>query len=843
VAEKYFRHVEQEDGSKIRETSVRSMISRVAGTIANWGIQLDYFPHHPQANGSTRWPVSIPAKEFRNELCYILVNQMAAFNSPVWFNVGTNMGRHREEQCSACFINSLDDDMKSILELGITEGVLYKGGSGSGVNYSALRSSRESLSGGGFASGPVPFIAKDDFNAGAIKSGGTTRRAAKMAILDVDHGDILEFIRCKKDSERAAQSLVDAGFDGDFRARWGAYALVPFQNANHSVRVTDKFMEAVQNNEDWNLMSRDGKTVLETVKAVDLWKEICEAAHFCGDPGLQFDTTINKWHTSPAHGRINGSNPCSEYMFLDDTACNLASINLIKFIREDGTFDIDAYRHTVDILITAMEIIVDAAGYPTSKIEFNSSKFRPLGLGYTNLGGYLMAQAIPYDSEEARAHAALLTSILTARAYARSAELADVKGPFEGYRDNASSMMNVMHQHHDALGDVQGVSSSEYTLDLAACAVTDWKRCIELGVKHGYRNAQASVLAPAGTISFLMDADTTGIEPELALAKVKKLVGGGTITILNTRVRDALLRLGYSNDDINTIGQYVVENGSLVGSLVKESHLAIFDTSFPDPIGNRSLRPEAHILMMAAVQPFVSGAISKTCNIPNTATENEISELYSLAWRTGLKAVALYRDGSKRTQPLDTKDKHTEIESTVAPEPLQLRKKLPNDCLAHRHKFSIGGHKGYIHVGLYPEDGKPGEVFIKMAKEGSTVAGLMDTIGILTSFCIQYGVPQQLMVEKLSYMNFEPSGITEHPSIRFAKSPVDYLFRYLNAEYGSDLHASEEGTEWVPEPEIAAVNGPVERNTGLTCHRCGNPAQRAGSCVTCPTCGQTSGCG
>jgi ribonucleoside-diphosphate reductase alpha chain len=851
VAEKYFRHVLQDDGSKVRETSVREMISRVAGTIARWGIELGYFEDIP-SNG-----VKAPAVAFRDELVFILVNQMAAFNSPVWFNVGTNRGQHRTEQCSACFINSIGDDMQSILALGETEGMLYKGGSGSGVNYSPLRSSRERLSGGGFASGPVPFIAKDDFNAGAIKSGGTTRRAAKMAILDIDHGDVLEFIRCKAHSEKASHALIDAGFEGDFRARWGAYAMVPFQNANHSVRVTDEFMLAVENDEEWALWSRDRKTVIEKVRARDLWEEICDAAHFCGDPGLQFDTTINKWHTSPTSGRINGSNPCSEYMYLDDTACNLASINLLKFLDDDQGFDIESYRHTVDVLITAMEILVDGASYPTEAIERNSHQYRPLGLGFTNLGAFLMAQGLPYDSDSGRAQAGFVTAILTARAYARSAELAKEVGTFAGFEPNRASMGKVMRMHQNSVQelaqDIAGPVTSDPTLlnAMYGWATEDWARCIELGDTYGYRNAQASVIAPAGTISFLMDCDTTGIEPDLSLVKSKKLVGGGTITIANKQIPRALRRLGYNGIEIDAITQYVQQHGSAVGAPgLKEEHLPVFDGSFSEGVGGRSLRPEAHILMMGAVQPFVSGAISKTCNIPNDATEETISSLYKLAWKAGLKAVALYRDGSKRTQPMSNKKQAEEVPK--APEPLELRRKLPNDCMSHRHKFSIGMHKGYIHVGLYP-DGSPGEIFIKMAKEGSTVSGLMDAIGVLTSVALQYGVPLQVLVDKFSYTNFEPSGFSGHAAVKFAKSPLDYLFRFMEAEFLAS-RPEEAATLEAPSPELETIqkslsgsnghgsNGHAQQH-GLICMRCGNPAQRAGACTTCPTCGWNEGCG
>jgi ribonucleoside-diphosphate reductase alpha chain len=848
VAEKYFRHVpdpreviispDSPRGAKVRETSVQQMIDRVATTIARWGAELSYFA--PTTSNGHK--ASFHA--FRDELAYILLHQMAAFNSPVWFNVGTNSGVRRTEQCSACFINSVEDNMSSILSLKETEGWLYKGGSGSGVNYSPLRSSREGLSGGGFASGPVAFIASDDANAGAIKSGGTTRRAAKMAILNIDHGDVIEFIRCKAQGEKAAHALIDAGFDGDFRARWGAYQLVPFQNANHSVRVTDEFMQAVVRDEPWNLLSRDGK-VIEEVSARTVWKEICIAAHFCGDPGLQFDTTINRWNTSPKSGRINSSNPCSEYMYLDDTACNLASLNLLKFLRADGSFDAETFTHVVDVMITAMEIIIDGAGYPTPRIEENSSRYRTLGLGYSNLGAYLMAQGIPYDSNEGRAHAAYITAILTGRAYARSAEIAEVMGPFDAYQVNADDMLRVMRKHLDCVDQVQESADTKVnghgrdsTRALRNSAVDSWHRCVNLGQTHGYRNAQASVIAPAGTISFLMDCDTTGIEPDLSLVKTKKLVGGGTITIVNQQLVRALEWLKYTPEQITTISDYIVKNGSAVGAPnLREEHLQIFDTSFPEGKAGRHIRPKAHVLMMAAVQPFVSGAISKTVNVPASFTFDEIGEVYTDAWQRGLKAVALYRDGSKRTQPLQAAREVVVVASkevsAPAPLPLQSRKKLPADVMTHRHKFNIAGHEGYIHVGLYA-DGKPGELFFKMSKEGSTVSGLADTIGVLTSLCLQYGVPLDVLVDKFSWTQFEPAGITENPEIRIAKSLVDYVFRWLGLQF---LGAQQQLVVVDEAPTYKTVT------TGLICGVCGNPAQRAGACVSCPTCGATSGCG
>jgi len=819
VAEKYFRTIPRVNGTTtfVKEKSVKDMVSRVADTITSWGEQLGYF----MMTGTS--------ETFSAELRYILVNQMASFNSPVWFNVGTNQGKMRTEQCSACFINSLEDTMESILDLGVTEGKLYKGGSGSGVNYSNLRSSKETLSKGGTSSGPVPFIAKDDLNAGAIKSGGGTRRAAKMAMLDIDHGDVLEFITCKSHAEKAAQALVAAGFDNDFRARWGAYQMVPFQNANHSVRVSDAFMNAVDRGADWDLLARNGE-VLETLPAKKVWDTICEAAWECGDPGLQFDSTINDWHTTPKEGRINASNPCSEYMFLDDTACNLASINLMKF-QKNGEFLLDDFLHTVDVLITAMDIIVDGAGYPTQTMQDNSEKYRTLGLGYTNLGALIMSQGLAYDSSEGRDQASVIASLMTARAYARSAELAEVKGTFTGY--DKQDMGDVILKHAEVASRPKHPGADTAWWDIAK---DQWGRCIRLGSEHGYRNAQATVLAPTGTISFMMDCDTTGIEPELSLVKTKKLVGGGTITICNQRVVDAMQSLGYSLAEIGATKEWVTEQGSVVGSPVKEEHYPVFDSSFPDPIRGRSLRPEAHILMMAAVQPFISGAISKTCNVSNDATVKDVSELYKLAWKTGLKAVALYRDGCKSTQPLSAKNSEKVVDTPVAQ---PTRRKLDEDCDARRHKFRIGQHEGYIHVGLY-RDGTPGEVFIKMSKEGSTVSGLMDTVGILTSMSLQYGVSVATMAEKFGYTSFEPSGFSGNQDIGFARSPVDYLFRWLGSEFGGNLVAK---SEQPGAPIRTSETKLTPQHTGTICPACGNVTKRAGSCSACDTCGWTEGCG
>lgn len=824
VAEKYFRHVEYEytngvtETRKRKETSVREMVRRVADTITRWGTSLHVFREGPDAAA------------FNAELKHILVNQMAAFNSPVWFNVGTKRGVMREEQCSACFINSVDDSMDSILELGRTEGVLYKGGSGSGVNYSNLRSSKEKLSIGGTSSGPVPFIAKDDLNAGAIKSGGGTRRAAKMAILNADHPDIFEFVGCKAHSEKAAHALIDAGFDGDFRARWGAYQMLPFQNANHSIRVTDEFMEAVKDDLAWELLGRDG-SIIEIVSARSLFDAVCDAAYHCGDPGMQFDTTINGWHTCPDSGRINGSNPCSEYMFLDDTACNLASINLIKFLDEGGNFDIDGFRHTVDVLITAMEILVDGASYPTQKIQDNSEKYRPLGLGYTNLGAFFMRQGLAYDSDEAREQCSFLTSLLTARAYRQSAKLAQHLGPFLGYAKNSYFMQDVIKRHAAESVSVRSTPSSG--LLAWSAATEDWADAAALGSQFGFRNSQVTVLAPTGTISFLMDCDTTSIEPELALVKYKKLVGGGGIKIVNRRVIEALGVLGYSEAAIDVIEAYVLDTGSVVGSGVDEAHYPVFDSAFPESVEGRFLRPEAHILMMAAAQPFLSGAISKTCNIPKSATKQDVASLYVLAWRSGLKSVALYRDGSKRTQPLASVEEKAE----AAPAPSPVRRKLPRECPSLRHKFDIGAHEGYIHVGVY-EDGTPGEIFIKMAKEGSTVSGLMDAWGIQTSMSLQYGVPIEQIVDKFKYTSFEPSGWSSEPGIGHARSILDYVARWLEMRYVNSVVDNPVDTS------TPAIENVVESDaTGIACPSCGHTTQRTGACATCPVCGWTQGCG
>lgn len=829
VAEKYLRAVRQPDGTLKRETSAWEMATRVAGTIARWGRMLGYFA------------TAEDAAVFTDELVWIVLNQSAAFNSPVWFNVGTSGEAIHAEQASACFILSVEDRMDSILELSRTEGVLYKGGSGSGVNYSDLRSSQEKLSGGGTASGPVPFIAKDDANGGAIKSGGGTRRAAKMAILNADHGDIIEFIDCKAKAEKMAHALVDAGFDSDFRTRFGAYQSVPFQNANHSVRVTNEFMQAVVADGDWNLLTRprDGKSdVLSTVKARMLWEKICDAAWLCGDPGLQFDTTINEMHTIPGHGRINGSNPCSEYMSIDDSACNLASLNLKKFQRADGELDVPAFRHTIDVMITAMDIIVDGASYPIEKVGVNARRHRQLGLGYANLGAYLMSRGFAYDSDEGRKEAALITALMCGRAYRRSAELAAHVGPFEGFDMNRASMLSVIQKHRNAL--------DRYTGTLETAAELDWNDALSFGKQHGFRNSQATVLAPTGTIAFMMDCDTTGIEPDLALTKTKKLVGGGTLKIVNQGVAQALRSLGYNENLSQSISKYAAEHGSVVSSMVLMEHVAVFDTALAEPIGKRSIPADAHVLMMGAVQPFISGAISKTANMPENATPKDVSEIYMLAWKEGVKAIAIYRDGCKRTQPMQAGTKET-VQVPYTPTPA--RRNLPDTRNSKTHKFYVGEHKGYMHVGMF-DDGTPGELFIRMNKEGSTIAGLMDTIGILTSVALQYGVPLDALVEKFSHVSFEPSGWTNSPLGR-ATSIVDYVFRWMGTQWGelggTQAAQVQRQVERIEQEVTPATTGHVTvlRSTvsGTICTRCGHTMVRTGACHTCPTCGLNSGCG
>jgi ribonucleoside-diphosphate reductase alpha chain len=782
VVQKYFRGVV---GTPQRERSVKQLISRVADTISNWGRKDGFFANEESA------------RVFNAELKHLLVEQKMAFNSPVWFNVGVEA----EPQCSACFINSVEDTMESILGLAKTEGMLFKYGSGTGTNLSPIRSSKELLNGGGTASGPVSFMRGFDAFAGVIKSGGKTRRAAKMVILNVEHPDIEEFIWCKSKEEKKAWTLIDAGYDGSFDGE--AYKSVFFQNSNNSVRVTDDFMEAVQKDREFSMRSVKDGVAVETKKARDLWRGIAEAAWECGDPGLQYDTTINAWHTSANSARINASNPCSEYMYLDDSACNLASLNLRKFVRATndegmssgaGEFDVESFKRAVELTITAQEIVVGNAKYPTPKIAENSHKYRPLGLGYANLGALLMSRGLPYDSKEARAYAGAITSVMTGWAYRTSALISrDVTGPFEGYAINEEPFLGVMKKHR---AHVDKIETRHVPDDLMSAARGAWDEAISLGKEHGFRNGQATVLAPTGTIGFMMDCDTTGIEPDIALIKYKRLVGGGMIKIVNNTMSEALAKLGYSDDQIKAIIDYVHTEETIEGAPgLKDEHLAVFDCAFRAANGTRSIHYMGHIRMMAAAQPFISGAISKTVNLPTDATVEDVQDAYLESWKQGLKAVAIYRDGCKRTQPLSTSKTDPGLAKAVAAPtvsiaevpvkngpPAAVRRKLPDERQSLTHKFSIAGHEGYIHVGLY-ETGEPGEIFVKMAKEGSTISGLMDSFATAISLALQHGVPLRLIVDKFSRTRFEPYGFTENPEIPRASSIMDYLFRWLGAKF------------------------------------------------------------
>ncbi len=856
VVSKYFRgHL----GSPDRETSVRQLIGRVVRTITAWGRQGGYF--NTEADGDT----------FRDELTHILLYQMAAFNSPVWFNVGIEP----HPQCSACFINSVNDTMDSILGLAKTEGMLFKYGSGTGSNLSSIRSSRELLAGGGTASGPVSFMKGYDSFAGVIKSGGKTRRAAKMVILNADHPDILDFIESKEKEEKKAWALIDAGYDGAFNAPGGAYDSVQFQNANHSVRVTDEFMKAYEKDGDWNTYTvTEPKSVMGTYKARELMRKMAESAHLCGDPGMQFDTTVNDWHPCPNTARINASNPCSEYMFLDDSACNLASLNLMKFYNENTGFDVEAYRAALRIVITAQEITVDFASYPTKAIEKNSHAFRPLGIGYANLGALLMARGIAYDSEDGRDYAAAITSILSGESYSQSARIAAKVGPFEGYVINQEPFLRVIDKHRRA---AYRINNRPLPADLAEAATQVWDEAYALGQEHGYRNAQISVLAPTGTIAFMMDCDTTGIEPDIALVKYKKLVGGGMLKIVNQTVPTALKRLGYDPKQINEIIQYIDENDTIEGAPhLLDQHLTVFDCAFKPKNGTRSIHYMGHLKMMGAVQPYISGAISKTINMPSNASVDEIELAYVEAWKMGLKAVAVYRDGCKRSQPLSTGNDKKLADLGVAP--TAIRRKLPDERESITHKFSISGHEGYITVGKY-EDGTPGEIFITMAKEGSTISGLMDSFATMTSLALQHGVPLNFLVDKFTHTRFEPSGFTKNPEIPMTKSIMDYIFKWLATKFldresqtQAGVIVREEPTPVVvpnvapltksdatfvtslgTSPIIAApkdADGPNARNTATfryqqdapSCSDCGSIMVRNGACYKCLNCGSTSGC-
>ncbi|MGA9313722.1 MAG: vitamin B12-dependent ribonucleotide reductase, partial [Solirubrobacteraceae bacterium] len=778
VAQKYFRG---QIGHPERERSVKQMIGRVAGTIAAWGRERAYFASEEDA------------ESFEAELTHILLHQLAAFNSPVWFNVGFE----ESPQCSACFILSVEDTMESILEWNTKEGNIFRGGSGSGINLSNIRGSMEPLAKGGTASGPVSFMRGADSWAGTIKSGGKTRRAAKMVVLDVDHPDIREFIWCKAKEEDKAEALRDAGFDMSIDG--DGFKSIQYQNANNSVRITDEFMRAVEADEDWHLNARaTGKPVGEPIRARELMREIAEAAWRCADPGVQYDTTINQWHTSPKSGRINASNPCSEYMHVDDSACNLASLNLMKFRRPDSTFDVRSFEHTVDIMLLAQEIVVGPSSYPTEQIGVNARAFRQLGLGYANLGAYLMSNGMPYDSDAGRGTAAAITALMKGRAYRESARVAAALGPYEHYEENRAEHNAVMQMHRDSSYAIPDTICQD--TELLEAARRSWDEAVELGERFGYRNAQATVLAPTGTISFLMDCDTTGVEPDFSLVKFKELVGGGQMTIVNRTVPLALQTLGYSEQQVEQIEAHLAEHGTIIGAPgLAAEHLPVFDVA----VGERAISHMGHLKMMGAVQPFISGAISKTVNMPQTATVEDIADAYTQAWRLGIKALAIYRDGSKTAQALRTDaqkdapapaDVDAIVEQAVSKalaEAGPRRKRMPRERQSITHKFSIGGHEGYITAGMY-EDGTVGEIFLTdIGKEGSTIKGMMNSFATAISIALQYGVPLETLVEKFSYMRFEPEGITGNPEIPFAKSMPDYILRWVASRF-LDTDAQEE---------------------------------------------------
>ncbi len=910
-------------GTPERESGVRALVTRVAETIRDWGLSQGYFK--TPEDGAT----------FHDELAHILLRQYAAFNSPVWFNVGCDriepnsdaqnwhwnpaaarvefgVTGYKTPQCSACFINSVKDSLDSILTLAKTEGMLFKWGSGTGTNLSSLRSSTEGLSGGGTASGPLSFMKGFDAFAGVIKSGGKTRRAAKMVILNIDHPDIVDFIECKSKEEAKAHALIASGYDGSSPDS-DAYSSIFFQNANNSVRVTDDFMYSVLRDNGFTTRAvRDGRP-MQNFKAKDLLFRISDATWRCGDPGMQYDTTVNRWHTSKNTARINASNPCSEYMFLDDSACNLASLNLLKFA-PNGTFDVEAYRHAVDVLITAQEILVDNAGYPTEMIAKNSHDYRPLGLGYANLGALLMAAGLPYDSDAGRDYAACVTAIMCGEAYLQSSRIAESCPPLvpateptqrglaetnlganvmpggacPGWYINREPFLDVIRMHR---ASVNNINKTNVPTSLYESSKATWDEALASGEKHGYRNSQVTVLAPTGTIGFMMDCDTTGIEPDLALVKYKKLVGGGMIKIVNNTVPTALFKLGYDHDEADKIVSYIDATGTIEGAPdIKDEHLAVFDCSFKPAKGTRSIHYMGHLKMMAAAQPFISGAISKTVNLPENASVEDIMECYIQAWKLGLKAVAVYRDGCKKSQPLSASGTstalskkgdaaaaaaapHVEEDDLNAP-PRAVRHKLQEERASITHKFNVGGHEGYITVGLYP-DGEPGELFITMAKEGSTVSGLMDSFALAVSIALQHGVPLKLFCEKFAHTRFEPSGWTNNPDIGFAKSIMDYIFRWLQLRFltgqqgmlfenlrlrtpgaGPQPSAADDVTGSAASDQRSEVRGPtpgsvhaadalaglIDLGDAPTCSFCGSIMTRNGSCYRCGSCGSTSGC-
>ena len=889
VVSKYFRG---QIGTLEREYSVKQLIGRVSDRILEWAKLGSYFASDADAGA------------FHDELRFILLHQYAAFNSPVWFNLGW---AGRRQAVSACYINEVNDTMESILDLYKTEGMLFKDGSGSGLNLSTLRSSKEPLEAGGRSSGPISFMKGLDASAGSIKSGGSTRRAACMRVLNIDHPDVKEFIDCKKDAELKAHALIDAGYSGAFNVAGGAYDTVPFKNANHSVRVTDEFMQAVEADATWETKFRTSGKTAETFRAKDLLHSIAEGTWVCGDPGMQYDTAANDWHTCANTDRIYASNPCSEFFFLNSTACNLSSLNLMKF-RQDGTgaFDTESFDHAVKIMITAQEIVVGFASYPTDKIEQRSHEFRPLGLGYANLGALLMAAGLPYDSDAGRAYAGAVTALMTGRAYHQSASIArDCGGPFAGFAENRDPMLRVMHKHRDHVDQINGTLIPSTLLAAARAA---WDEAVEEGELHGYRNAQSTVLAPTGTIGFLMDCDTTGIEPDIAIVKYKSLVGGGMMKIVNQTVPEALQRLGYDEAQVEGIIKFIDEHDTIEGAPdLSAEHLPIFDCAFRPMNGTRSIHYRGHIKMMAAAQPFISGAISKTVNVPNDATPEDIAETYMEAWKLGIKAVAIYRDGSKRTQPLNTSKEvpaekagmkatppqDAAMPATLAP-PKAVRRRLPDERAGVTHKFSIGGHEGYLTVGLYPDTNQPGEIFIRMSKEGSSISGLMDSFATAISLALQYGVPLSTLVDKFIHSRFEPSGFTGNKEIPMAKSVMDYIFRYLALRFlqKEDRHnvgllADQDDAAYAaparlpsppPSPAHDSKNGSLSNGNGKNgsgpkssdlahlaetntaaiadhereiyrmqsdappCPECGAITIRSGACYKCLSCGTSLGC-
>ncbi|OGV63476.1 MAG: ribonucleoside-diphosphate reductase, adenosylcobalamin-dependent [Lentisphaerae bacterium RIFOXYC12_FULL_60_16] len=876
VASKYFHGGK---GSTKREHSVRQLVHRVTRTIADWGISGGYF--------------STPedGERFYNELSTICLNQYGSFNSPVWFNVGLfhvygyssdsrasfvwdpdkqsvvqEPNSFKCPQASACFIQSVEDTMEDIMRLAGTEAILFKYGSGTGTDLSTLRSTKERLSGGGTPSGPLSFMRVYDQVAAVVKSGGKTRRAAKMQSLKIHHPDILDFIQCKSREEKKAWSLIEQGYDGSFGGE--AYESVMFQNANLSVRLTDAFMQAVEQDKTFQTLAVTSGKPVDEHKAREVFKLIAEGTHLCGDPGVQYDTTVNRWHTCPASGRINASNPCSEFMFVDNSACNLSSMNLMKFIDESGAFDVDRFRHVVRILIIAQEILVDSASYPTREIAENSHRFRPLGLGYANLGALLMRLGMPYDSDEGRGFASTVTALMSGHAYATSQELARAMGTFDAYEKNRDGMLNVMRMHREAL---HALDTSVCPTTLRRAAEQAWDQVLEQAPKSGFRNSQVTLLAPTGTIGFMMDCDTTGVEPDIALVKYKQLAGGGLMKLVNRTIQPALICLGYSDDEIAAIIKHIDEQETIEGAPgLKPEHLPVFDCAFKPKNGTRYISYRAHLRMMAAVQPFLSGAISKTINMPQDATVNDIMQAYMDGWKLGLKAVAIYRDGSKRTQPLNTSKKdrvHEKAKAEPAAEvkPAPFRRRMSATRQSLTHKFEIAGHEGYLTVGMY-EDGTPGELFITMAKEGSTVGGLMDSFGTAISLCLQYGVPVTELCMKFAHSRFEPSGFTKNPDIPIAKSIVDYIFRWLSVSFpgGHVAHMApltppSAGTPatTTPTPMPAVETNPAADHAGEqrvdaqfqhfmedapACDVCGAITVRNGACYRCYNCGNSMGC-